>query len=152
MKLLRRASMAATAASIAAILAITLTPLAVERDGCALGLPCGVGHALAFGVLGVALAGAFVTSGFARRSPRRALSMLLLALWIFAALTELAQAELGRDASLADWLWDMGGALTGLLLGGFALRWLLVGRLPASVPPPRASRSRSRPRAARRPR
>jgi hypothetical protein len=132
---------------------MTLTPLAVAQGRCPLGVSCGPGHALAFAVLGVALAGAFVTSAFARRSPRRALSMLLLLLWIFAALTELAQAEVGRDASLADWLWDMGGAVTGLLVGGFALRLLLSRRLPASVPAPRASRARPpRPRAARRPR
>jgi hypothetical protein len=136
--------MAATAASMAAIIAMTLTPVAIEGDRCALGLPCGFGHALSFAALGMSLAGVFVTSAFARRSPRRALSMLLLGLWIFAALTELAQAEVGRDASLADWAWDMAGALTGLVLGGFALRLLLAGRLPASVPAPPRTRPRSR--------
>lgn len=147
MVLLRRLSMLATAASIAAITVMMLTPFAIEGDRCSLGVPCGLGHALAFAMLGVALAGVFVSSRFARRSPRRALAMLLLAIWIFAALTELAQAEVGRDASLADWAWDMGGALAGLIMGGFVLRLLLAGRLPATVvaAPPAAARQRSRP-------
>jgi hypothetical protein len=143
--LLRKLSMLAAAVSAAMIIVLTVTPLALEDDGCALRLPCGVGHALAFGVLGVALAGAFVSSSFARGSPRRALAMLLLCLWIFAALTELAQAEVGRDPSLADWAADMAGAIAGLIVGGFVLRVLLAGRLPASVPaPPSATRSRGR--------
>jgi hypothetical protein len=134
---LRRASLLATAASVAAILAMTLTPVALDgRGGCLFGVPCALGHALAFGVLGASLAGVFATSGFARRSPRRALSMLFLALWIFAALTELAQREVGRDASLADWVADMGGAIAGLLLGGFALRAFLGQRLATPVPAP----------------
>lgn len=153
MALLRQLSWLGTATSMALILVLTLTPVGVGvgagaegvgGEGCALGLPCVLGHAVVFSPLGVSLAGVFVTSGFARRSPRRALSMLFLALWIFAALTELAQAEVGRDPSLGDWVADMIGAIVGLVAGGFALRMALADRLPASVPAPRASRPRSR--------
>lgn len=131
--MLRRLSLFATFAMAAAILALTLTPIALEEgDDCLLGIPCGLGHAMAFGLLGVALAGAFVASRFARRSPRRALVMLLLWLWIFAALTELAQGKVGRDPSLVDWGADMTGAISGLIVGGLALRLLLGDRLLAS--------------------
>jgi len=146
--LLRKLSMLAAGVSVVMIVAFTLTPVALQDDGCALGLPCSMGHALAFAVLGVALAGAFVSSAFARRSPRRALAVLLLGIWILAALTELAQGKVGRDPSLADWAADMTGAIAGLILGGFVLRLLLGSRLPASVPPP--ARMRPRPRAERR--
>ena len=149
MTLLRTLSMLAAVVSAAMIVVLTMTPLAQQDDGCALGLPCSAGHALAFAILGVALAGAFVSSSFARRSPRRALAMLLLCLWIFAALTELAQTEVGRDPSLADWAADMGGAIAGLIIGGLVLRLLLGGRLPSTVPAPRP---RPRVRPARRPR
>ena len=147
--MLRTLSMLAAGLSVIVIFVLTLTPVAVQDDGCALRLPCTVGHALAFAILGVALAGAFVTSSFARRSPRRALAMLVLCLWIFAALTELVQAEVGREASLADWAADMAGAIAGLIVGGLVLRLLLARRLPVSVPAPRP---RPRVKPARRPR
>jgi hypothetical protein len=141
---LRWFSQAATLASAAAILVLTLAPLPFNGASCLLGIPCDAGHFLTFGVLGVSLAGVFVTSAFARRSPRRALSMMLLGVWIFAAATEIAQGEVGRDPSLADWGADMAGAVAGLLGGGFALRLLLGRRLPVAAPvePPAGSRSR----------
>ena len=108
---------------------------------CAFGIPCVVGHFGIFALLGVALAGLFATSRSARQSPRRALAMLLLAIWIFAALTEMAQRYIDREPSLADWSADMAGAVTGLLVGGVLLRLLLGGQLVEAVPPPEARRS-----------
>jgi VanZ family protein len=77
--------------------------------------------------------------------------MLFLAFWIFAATTEIAQGKVGRAPSLADWAADMAGAITGLVAGGFALRLLLAGRLPTSMPAaPVPPRTRARSKAARR--
>jgi VanZ family protein len=95
-----------------------------------------VGHFGIFALLGVALAGVFATSQMARRSPRRSLIMLLLVLWIFAAITEIGQSYIDREASLADWGADMAGAVVGLLGGGVLLRLLLGGQLVEAVPPP----------------
>jgi VanZ family protein len=126
---------AAVAAVLVAvfIVATTLTPVAVDESGCAFGIPCTAGHFLAFGALGFTLAGVYATSRLARVAPRRALAMMFLAVWIFAALDELAQAAVGRDASLADWIADMAGALVGMLLGGFVLR-ALVSRSRGNEP------------------
>ncbi len=147
MELLRRLAALGAVGTVVAILASTLTPLAIDENGCAFGVPCTLGHAIAFGALGLTLSGLYVTSSFARRNPRRALVMLLLAIWIFASITELAQAEVGRDPSLADWAADMLGVISGLLLGGFLLRFLFGARLPAAVPveapPPRRTARRA---------
>ena len=94
-----------------------------------------VGHFGVFGLLGVALAGVFATSSLARQSPRRALVMLLLVLWIFAAITEIGQSYIDREPSLADWGADMAGAVVGLLAGSAVLRLLLGGELIEAVPP-----------------
>ncbi len=93
-----------------------------------------MGHFGVFALLGVALAGLFATSNFARQSPRRALVMLLLVLWIFAAVTEIGQSYIDREASLTDWAADMAGGVFGLLVGSVLLRLLLGGQLIESVP------------------
>lgn len=134
MELLRRLAVLGVASTVVTILVTTLTPVAVDRDGCAFGLPCTLGHALAFGALGVTLAALYVTSRFARRHPQRAIVMLLLCVWILAAGTEIAQGYVGRDPSLEDWAADMAGAIAGLLVGGFALRTVAGPRLPLAVP------------------
>ena len=65
----------------------------------------------------------YATSRAAARSPVRVLLMVILALWIFAALDELAQGWIdGREPSLQDWLADMAGALIGLAVGSVLLR------------------------------
>ena len=69
----------------------------------------------------------------ARQSPRRALAMLLLALWIFAASTEIGQSYIDREPSLADWGADMAGAVVGLFAGSVLLRLLLGGELLEAV-------------------
>jgi VanZ family protein len=112
---------------VLAILALTLTRLGAGPRGaapgiCLFGLPCWLGHLATFTVLGVALAGWYATSDGAARSPQRVLVMLLLALWLFGALDELAQSQVGRDPEFGDWGMDMAGALLGLLGGGALLR------------------------------
>jgi hypothetical protein len=136
MELLRRLAAIGAVATTAVILVTTFTPIALDGGGCLLGVPCTVGHALVFGALGFALAGLYVTSRFARRNPRRALVMILLGVWILAAGTELVQEQIGRAASLADWVADMVGAIAGLLGGGFVLRRFAGPRLASSAPPP----------------
>ncbi len=128
--LLRRVSIFAVLASVAGILLLTLTPLGAGPAGawgdvCALGVPCSLGHAAAFLVLGMALAGWYATSQAARRSPARILVMLLLGLWIFAALDEMAQSLVGREAELSDWITDMVGGLLGLFGGSALLRLVM---------------------------
>lgn len=139
MELLRRFATVGVACAVALILLTTLTPVALDDDGCALGVPCTIGHALAFGALGVAMSALYVTSSFARRSPQRAIVMLLLCAWILAGGTEIAQGYVGREPSLGDWVADMVGVVSGLLLGGFVLRTIAGSRLPVAVPvaPPR---------------
>lgn len=129
---LRRCAGPAVLACILLILALTLTRLGAGPRGapfgvCAFGLPCWLGHFVTFVALGLALAGWFATSAAARRSPRRVLVMLLLALWLFAALDEMAQSLVGRGTELEDWLLDMAGALVGLF-GGSALLRLAMRR------------------------
>jgi hypothetical protein len=124
---LRRWSGPAALACVLAILALTLTPLGAGPHGtalgiCLFGLPCWLGHFATFAALGVALAGWYATSEVAARSPQRVLVMLLLALWLFAALDEFAQSQVGRDAEFGDWAMDMAGALLGLLGGSALLR------------------------------
>jgi VanZ family protein len=83
-------------------------------------------HAGLFGLLGIALALWFATSSTVRAAPVRSLAMLVLALWIFAAATELGQLAVeGRDATLGDWIADMVGALLGLFVAPLLLRRLL---------------------------
>ena len=111
------------------ILVATLTPLDGAGTGCPLGLPCLAWHFGLFAALGVPIAARFATSEAARRSPRRTLGMVVLAFWLFAAGGEIAQGWVeGRDPQLFDWVADMAGALTGLLVGSTALRWLLSER------------------------
>ncbi|MFN8638233.1 MAG: VanZ family protein [Dehalococcoidia bacterium] len=146
MDVLRRLAMIGALAAAAIILMGTLTPL-LSNDGesCLLGIPCTVGHALAFGAFGVSLAGLYVSSRWARRAPVRALVMLVLAIWIFAATTELLQAQIGRDPSLGDWAADMAGAVGGLLAGGFAIRLLWGSRLLPQLAPGARTARRGRP-------
>ena len=129
---MRRLAIPLALVCVLSILALTLTRLGVGPRGtpqgvCVLGLPCWLGHFVTFGGLGLALAGWFATSEVARRSPRRVLVMLLLAIWIFAAGDELLQAQLGRSAELGDFILDMAGALLGLF-GGSALLRAVLGR------------------------
>ena len=119
--------------AVALILVATLRPNGGGSEGgasgpdCPLGVPCVVGHFVAFALLGVPLAARFATSEAARLSPRRSLAMLALAIWLAAAGTELAQGWVdGRDPDLLDWAADMLGALVGLMAGSAGLRWLLA--------------------------
>jgi VanZ family protein len=122
---LRRLSLFATLLVVIAILVATLSPEG-SPTATTFGLDHVLGHFLLFMALGAAAAPLFATSKTARRSPRRALVMTLLAFWVFAALTELAQGPVpGREPSLLDWFADMAGAIVGFLGGSAALRWLL---------------------------
>ncbi|MYI83016.1 MAG: hypothetical protein F4056_06905 [Chloroflexi bacterium] len=110
----------------ALILVVTLLPPGSGVPGCPLGMPCAVWHGLLFALLGVPVALRYATSRAAARSPVRVLLMVILALWIFAALDELAQGWIdGREPSLEDWLADMAGALIGLAVGSVLLRFAL---------------------------
>ncbi len=110
----------------ALILLTTLTPSGGGGGGCLLGVPCLAGHFVAFALLGVPIALRFATSEAARRSPRRALAMVVVAIWLFAAVDELAQDWIdGREPDILDWVADMLGALSGLIAGSAGLRWLL---------------------------
>ena len=125
---LRTWSTLAVAAAGGAILVAALAPLG-GRDSCPLGLPCLAWHFALFAALGAAIAARYATSEAARRSPRRVLGMVVLAIWLFAAATELAQGRVdGREPQLADWAANMAGGLAGLLLGGAALRRLFFDR------------------------
>ena len=113
----------------AGILHATLTPNDGVEGGCPLGLPCLAWHFGLFAGLGVAIAARYATSDAARRSPQRVLGMVVLGVWMFAAATEIGQGWVdGREPQLIDWVADMAGAVTGLLLGSVLLRWLLEGR------------------------
>ena len=110
------------------ILVATLTPQdgGGGGGGCPLGLPCAAAHVMLFAVLGVPVALRYATSEAARRSPVRVLLMVVLAIWLFAALDEMAQGSVdGRDPALEDWVADMAGAILGLMLGSLLLRWWL---------------------------
>lgn len=134
---LRAASVALAVATGAAILLFTLSPGGSATSGSGLidamaeiyGTPeqaSWVLHAVLFGLLGVALALWFATSSAVRAAPVRSLAMLVLALWIFAAATELGQLAVeGRSATLGDWIADMLGALVGLFAAPLLLRRLL---------------------------
>ena len=113
----------------AGILLATLSPIRGAEDGCPLGVPCLAWHFGLFAGFGVAIAARYAASEAARRSPQRVLGMVALAIWVFAAATEIGQGWVdGRDPELLDWLANMAGAVFGLLLGSTALRWLLSGR------------------------
>lgn len=85
-----------------------------------------VGHAALYALLGFAAATRFAVSDFARRSPYRALAMLLLVIWLLAGGSEAAQLNVpGRAPELTDWLADMGGAIVGLAVAGPAIRWIV---------------------------
>jgi hypothetical protein len=127
---LRRYSLLGIVFAVAVILILTLTPLGAGPantlgDVCTFGLPCKLGHAVTFGLLGVALGGWYASSDAARRAPRRTLFMLLLAVWILAAADEQAQRFVGRDAQLSDWFLDMAGAIIGMFGGSALLRALM---------------------------
>ena len=110
----------------ALILLTTLTPVNGNEGGCFAGVPCTLGHVLAFAILGVPVALRYATSRAAQRSPARVLLMVLVAIWLFAALDELAQGWVdGREPDLGDWLADMAGAVLGLAIGSLVLRYAL---------------------------
>ena len=112
--------------TVALILIATLAPLGSGLSGCPLGLPCWAWHVLLFALLGVPVALRYATSRAAVRSPVRVLLMVLLGLWLFAALDELAQNWIdGREPALEDWIADMAGALIGLAVGSLLLRLAL---------------------------
>ena len=114
--------------TVALILIATLAPLGGGLSGCPLGMPCWAWHVLLFALLGVPVALRYATSRAAVRSPVRVLLMVLLGLWLFAALDELAQNWIdGREPALEDWIADMAGALIGLAVGSLLLR-LALGR------------------------
>ncbi|MEZ4502091.1 MAG: VanZ family protein [Dehalococcoidia bacterium] len=127
--------------SLGAILLLTWTSVAAVGSGCLLGIPCNAGHPIAFATLGAPMAGVFATSTLARMSPRRTLLMAFLALWIIAAVDELVQPYVGRDASLQDWALDMVGGVVGFLGGSVVLRLAgtRLGWFPPDAPPPEAS-------------
>jgi hypothetical protein len=128
-RILRLLALPAAIGCVLLILLLTLTDVGgggnVEIGVCTFGVPCWLGHFVTFAALGVALAGWYATSAAAARSPQRVLVMIVLALWLFAALDELAQDQFGRDAELADWALDMAGALLGLLGGSILLRLIM---------------------------
>ena len=122
-QVLRRVAQAATAASAALILFATLTPDPPDPGG----MPDWMAHLGLFGLIGASAALWYATSDQARRSPQRALIGVMLALWLFGGLTELAQgATTTRDPSLSDVAFDVVGAVTGFLLGGVLWRSVLA--------------------------
>jgi hypothetical protein len=124
---------------VAALIAVgTLTPLGAadprdrpSGDVCAFGLPCPLGHLGSFAALGAALAAWEASVLDARRDAarpaRRALAALGLGLSLAAA-DEAAQALVGRDPQLADWLLDATG-----LLAGYAIAAALLRRARAAL-------------------
>jgi len=131
---LRALSWVGVALALGLILLLTWTPVATVSGGCLLGIPCNAGHPIAFALLGLPMAGLFATSRLARRSPRRALAMAFLTLWIVAALDELVQPYVGRDASLQDWTLDMIGGIAAFFGGSVVLRVVLT-RFAGLAPP-----------------
>lgn len=134
---LRFWSNVALTALVAAILIATLSPYGsagaggelfrrLDRWEWSFGLAPVLVHFTLFGAFGVALAARFASSDYARESPRRALLMVLLMLWVFAASTEFAQGwSETREARLGDWLADMTGGLLGFFGGSLILRQIL---------------------------
>lgn len=123
---LRRLAQAATALSAALILYATLTPSPPDP----ITVPDWAAHFLLFAALGASAALWYATSEAARRAPVRALVMVLLLLWLFGGITEVAQEVIpSRTPALSDWAFDLLGAVAGFMLGGAVWR-LLLGRLP----------------------
>ena len=146
---LRRLAQVATAASAALILYLTLSPapprlgtvphFTTARDTPAAAARPPVwtddeedaaGHATLFAVMGAAAALWYATSDRASRSPRRTLLMVMLALWLFGGMTEVAQGlfTTTRTPQLSDLAFDVLGAFTGFL-GGSAVLRLLFSRI-----------------------
>ena len=75
-------------------------------------------HGIGYFVLGTSLLATFVAWGLGRRTRG---PLLLGALAAYAALDELTQPLVGRDAAWADWTADLLGAAAALLLGELAL-------------------------------
>ncbi|MEX2446285.1 MAG: VanZ family protein [Dehalococcoidia bacterium] len=122
---LRRLAQVATAFSAAIILYATLTPSPENPSG----MPDWAAHLVLFTALGAAAALWYATSDAARRGPRRALFMVVLALWLFGGLTELAQGRVeGRTMALSDLGFDVLGAVLGFI-GGSVLWRMLLARL-----------------------
>lgn len=111
----------------ALILLVTLTPINIIGGNDFLGIPPTIWHILLFMMLGIPVSLRYATSRAAARSPLRILIMVILAIWLFAGLDELAQQWVtGRNPELSDWFADMGGAALGLALGSLILRFLLA--------------------------
>ncbi len=119
---LRRWAQAATLASAALILYATLAPSPPDPAG----IPDWLAHLALFACIGASAALWYATSDEARRSPRRALLVVLLALWLFGGLTEVAQgATTTRDPSISDLAFDVAGAVGGFIVGGVLWRAVL---------------------------
>ena len=126
---LRVLARVAVLAALATVLGATLAPLG--HVGSPLGLPAEALHAVLFAGLGASLALVYATSAAARRSPRRLLLMVLLAIWLLASSTELLQGLVPeRQPQLSDWVADVVGGVLGFLLAGPVIRVVLgrVGR------------------------
>ncbi len=122
-RVLRQLAQVATAGSAALILFATLTPDPPDPGG----MPDWLAHLLLFASIGASAALWYATSAAPRRSPQRALVGVMLALWLFGGLTEVAQgATSTRDPSLSDVAFDVAGAVAGFLVGGAAWRAVLA--------------------------
>jgi VanZ family protein len=133
---LRRASELAIVLVVALILVTSLSPggsfaadpipqSTLEGSAIDINVLRAIGHATLYALLGLAAAARFAVSTFARRSPYRALAMLIMAIWLLAGGSEAMQMNVpGRAPELSDWLFDMGGAIFGLAAAGPAIRWM----------------------------
>lgn len=109
---LRRVGQAITALSAGAIAYATLTPGLTSG-----GVNDTLAHFLMFLPLG--FGAAVWLAPMPAEVQRRALPLLILVLMLFAGLTELAQGQIdGRSATVADWMADVAGGVTGLVAGG----------------------------------
>lgn len=114
---LRAFSRGAVLVTTAIVLGATLAPS--DWIGVRPSIPDVAWHGVVFAGFGASLALVYATSDAARRSPRRLLVMALLAIWLFAASTELLQERIpGREPELADWVADVAGGALGFLLIG----------------------------------
>ncbi len=119
---LRRLAKIATAFSAVVILFATLVPNAPDPGP----VPDWLLHVLLFMSMGFPAALWYATSDYSRRAPQRALLTVILTLWLFGGLTELAQSLTEtRSASFSDLASDVFGALVGFIIGGMVWRWLL---------------------------
>jgi VanZ family protein len=134
---LRRASEVAIVLMVALILVTSLSPVgsfaadpirrsALEGSAIDYDVLRAVGHGVLYALLGFAAAVRFAVSDYARRSPSRALAMMLLVIWLLAGGSEAMQSYVpGRAPELTDWLVDMAGAIVGLAVAGPAIRWIV---------------------------